>query len=97
MTNKHDFRVGDTVSVSFTVESELDSDGEYHLEPTHGWTYYANPEDMTLVERPQPKVAVELTFDELNELCLKTAILGWDDSLYQALCTARHKARDERS
>lgn len=94
----HDFRIGDIVSVSFKIESELDADGEYHLAPTNaGRSYYASPEDMTLVEHPQPKVAVELTYDELNDLCIKTAILGWDDPLYQALCAARHKAHNERS
>lgn len=57
-------------------------------------TYFLRKSALELVERPVTKVAVELTYDQLDELCFKTAV-GSPSELYQTLNAARDVAYDE--
>lgn len=87
-TNKHDFRVGDVVSITGTVlqanDDVLDIEGTNKVECV--WASNA-----VLVERPQPKVSVELTFDQLDDLCIE-AVTGPLRHLYDTFIAAREEA-----
>lgn len=65
----NDFRVGDIVSVTGTVtwvgSMALDID-------TDGGTDCIFAHNAVLVERPEPKYSVELTYDQLDRLCERT-------------------------
>lgn len=86
-------QVGDIVSyqgpVTFVGPDYVYIDDEFTLD----W------DQITLVERPKPKVSVEIDFDTINIIC-KAAAEAWDGEGYIAACELRsqiEEALNERS
>lgn len=80
-TNKHDFRVGDVVSITGTVlqahDDVLDIEGTNKLECV--WVSNA-----VLVERPEPKISMELTRRQWENLAHLASAYGLGGATTQA-------------
>jgi hypothetical protein len=88
----NEFRVGDTVSVTFVVEdvSPAGLVGGYTSEDGLGMYKAFSTEAVTLVKRAEPKYTVELTQAELNAIkdCVgltPTALMAMSSATYDAL------------
>ena len=95
-TNNDGFLVGDKVSYEGIVTAVTPTT----VSVSKTGEKFGNAEEclwssnITLVERPQPKVAVELTYEQLDRLCVQHVDVRNEDPLYVALCAARQKAAE---